>query len=265
MNNKFLLTCLVLSALTAFDAKAQMFYSSSYDSGFSKQSAAAEKKDADAVAEDTDPETKEIPSSIKERLRYDATHVLAAPDEVYCYGISRKNPKNKTDTISGYALNGECGTLNEDGLKAVKEKIFDLTSFEMSTAKISSVCVIKPRVLLRFRRGYDFVDAVLSGEKCPGIAYFYAGETKEFYAKPISEWMDTFITAVSNDLIPIGADPETKKMPFMVRPKKAPEPPPAAPAGPAQNGLNVKAPAADMPAPPPAEPPAQKVWGRKFN
>lgn len=263
MNKKLLLTCLLVSVLTASNAGAQMFYSSSYDSGFSKSSSTPEKPKNEPV-EDTDPETKDIPAPIKDRLRLDAVHVLAAPDEVYCYGIARKNPKNKTDTVSGYALNGECGTLNEEGLKAVQEKFFDLASFEMSASKISSACVIKPRVMLRFRRGIDFVDAVVSGDKCPGIVYFYAGETKEFYAKPISEWMDTFITAVSNDVIPIGADPETKKMPFMVRPKKAPEPPPAPMNAP--DGINVKAPAGDGAQPPaPPEPPAQKVWGRKFN
>ena len=244
MKKNAFLICLLTAAIFSFNAKAQMFYSSAYDKGVQKSGTEA---DYQSPSVERDPDTDSIPQPIKERLLNNALRVLAKPDEVYCYGISRKNPKNKTETINGYALNGECGTLNDEGLKAVQEKFFNPASFDMATPKISQACVVKPKLLLRFRRGIDFVDAVLSGEKCPGIVYLYAGETKEFYARPMHEWLDTFILAVLNDLTPIDSEnPKNKEL--FLRKKKTDA------AETKQENTGTE-----------AAPAAPKTWGRRFN
>lgn len=248
MISKLFFATLLVWTLNISDSNAQMFYSSSFDSAPSAQQTPAKNKPK-APEHDEDPETEHVPSPIKERLRNDALRIVVKPDEVLCYGISRKKPKDKTDTISGYALNGECGTLNEEGLAAVQEKFLNLASFDMTTPKISSSCVIKPRLLLRFHRGVDFVDVVLSGEKCPGILYLYGGETKEFLAKPMNEWLDTFISAVSNDIVPISEVTKKDDKQIFVRRKKADE---------TEKPKEAAETAEETPA-------AQKTWGRRFN
>ena len=241
----FLSVFACLTLLSATKAEAQMFFSSSYDKGV-KDNASETKTPSDIY--DSDPEVSGISASIRDRLRLDGLRVVVKPDEVYCYGIARKNPRTKSETISGYALTGTCGSLNEEGLEAIKEKFLEPSSFDMTTPKISAACVVKPKLLLRFRRGVDFVDVVLSGDKCPGLIYLYAGDSKEFYAKPMSEWLDNFITAVSNDLEPLTNEEETKKSQQIFIRKKSEE--------------TAKEPEADAA---PAEPEKPKVWGRRFN
>ena len=247
MKKQYALLWSVFACPTLFSAakaNAQMFFSSSYDKGVKDSS--AETKTAAAGAYDSDPDVAGIAPQIRDRLRLTGLPVIAKPDEVFCYGITRKT-KEKSETISGYTLTGTCGSLNDEGLTAIKEKFFEPANFDMTTPKISAACVVKPKLLLRFRRGVDFVDVVLSGDKCPGLIYLYAGDSKEFYAKPMSEWLDNFITAVSNDLEPLTNEEETKKSQQIFIRKKSEEP--------------AKEPEAAAP----AEPEKPKVWGRRFN
>lgn len=233
--------CLIFSTT---QASAQMFFSSSFDQGVKEKT---EETKLNREAYENDPELSGIPHPIRDRIRADALRVLFKPDEVYCYGISRKNPQTKSDTISGYALTGSCGSLNEEGISAIKEKIFSVNNFDMTVSKISAACIIKPKLLLRYRRGIDFVDIVLSGDKCPGFVYLYAGDTKEFYAKPMSEWMETFITAVSNDIEPINDENLNESKQLFIRKKPQQQTKPVAETS---NSASPQQPV---------------VWGRRFN
>lgn len=247
----FLSSLSLLLSVEGSPAEAQMFYrenSSSFNSVSSPSTSEPARRDSassDPYAQE--PYEKMVSGDIRERIKPDAASVLAQPDEVLCYGIARKSPKKRGPTIDGYAHTGNCGVLNDVGLAEVQKKILRSESFDMNVSKIAS-CIVTPRLVLRFRKGSDFVDAVLSGGNCPGVLYLYGGETKEFSARPMSEWLDTFIEAVSKDLEPLGQEKNE-----------------------AQNSLGAlvkrRDPGAEDAAPSdePPPPPAPRRWGRQFN
>lgn len=230
-----------------FDASAQMFYNSK--SNFDKTGATSySAKSKKPVEEEADPNREEmlferiVAQQIRERIRSDAAYIVGEPDETICYGISRKSPKKRTATIDGYAHTGNCGTLNETGMTEIQDKLFNSESYEMNVMKIAS-CVINPKLALRFRKGFDFVDVILSGGACPAVVFLYGGETREFSAKPIKEWLDNFIEAVSNDLEPLNPESTEKAAANMFR-KRTPE----------EEAAPVEKPQSK---------PAPKTWGRR--
>ena len=222
-NLTFLFYCTICVFLT-FPAVAQMFYNagSSFDSTGSTSSSAT----SFSVSE-SDPNQEEAPfekivsKEIRERIRADAAYIIGEPDEALCYGIARKSPKKRSATIDGYAHTGNCGALNSVGMTEVQKQLFNSASYDMNVTKIAS-CVTTPRLVLRFRKGFDFVDVILSGGHCPAVVFMYGGDTKEFSAKPIKEWLDTFIEAVSNDLEPVETEEAQKQAASIFR-KRTPE------------------------------------------
>ncbi|MGN1079843.1 MAG: hypothetical protein ACI4TE_06685 [Alphaproteobacteria bacterium] len=240
-----LLICCILSAVFATPASAQMFYnagtgfdstgSSSYG-GNSLRPAAEENNGSQEEA----PYEKIVAKEIRERIRADAAYIVGEPEEALCYGIARKSPKKRSATIDGYAHTGNCGSLNETGMTEVQSKLFNAASYDMNVTKIAS-CVTTPRLALRFRKGFDFVDVILSGGNCPAVSFLYGGDTKEFSAKPIKDWLDTFIDAVSKDLEPVNPD-EIEK---------------------AAAGMFKKRDPAQETAAEPEKPAAPKMWGRR--
>lgn len=250
MKRPFFLISLFLTFLSSA-ADAQIFYSTHSDFDATGSSRTVAKKDtSEQTDEYTPPEPYEelVSGKIRERIEPNAAVVLAQPQEVRCYGIARKSPKKRGPTIDGYAHTGNCGALNEVGLQEVQQKLLQETSFDINVTKIAS-CIVTPRLALRFKQDIDFVDVILSGGSCPGVFFLYGGETKEFSAGPIKEWLDTFIDAVSNDLEPVGSDEEPKeeeKRVFIKRPSSDDS----------SEAAQTQEPAA---------PPAPKRWGRQFN
>ena len=248
MKKNLLLTLLAaVGSFWAVAASAQMFYNaqSRFDSTGSTSSSysqPAKNSDEDTNKEEA-PFERIVSKPIRERLKADASYIIGEPEETICYGIARKSPKKRSATISGYAHTGNCGTLNETGMSEIQAKLFNAQSYDMNITKIAS-CVITPKLALRFRKGFDFVDALLSGGTCPAVLFLYAGETKEFSAKPIKEWLDGFIEAVSNDLEPLDQAEMEKTAGNMFK-KRTPEDEGAAAA------------------PQPEQPPAPKMWGRR--
>ena len=209
MTKKLSLTILTgICLLWAANASAQMFYNtkSNFDkTGSTSYSASGPKiPDMDETGKEELPFEKIVSQPIRERIRADAAYIVGEPEETLCYGIARKSPKKRSATIQGYAHTGNCGSLNETGMAEIQSKLFSAESYDMNIMKIAS-CVINPKLILRFRKGFDFVDLLLSGGNCPAVFFLYGGETREFSAKPIKEWLDTFIEAVSNDLEPVDS------------------------------------------------------------
>lgn len=233
--------------MAAASASAQMFYNPggrSFDSTGSAttRTASSTPKQTEDEFDYKEPEAYEVNVSpeIRERIRADAAYIVGEPDEALCYGIARKSPKKRAATIDGFAHTGNCGSLNETGMKEVQEKLFNVASYDMNVTKVVS-CITTPRLALRYRKGFDFVDVILSGGNCPAVFFMYGGDTKEFSAKPIKDWLDTFINAVSQDLEPVN--PEE-----------------AAQAG---GSLFRKRDESEAAAPEPAQPVAPKRWGRR--
>ena len=243
----FLISLFFMSGIS--NAQAQIFYNthSDFDAAGSSRSV-AKKEVVENPDEYTPPEEYEtlVSGKIRERIGPNAAVVLAQPQEVRCYGVARKSPKKRGPTIDGYAHTGNCGALNDVGLQEVQAKLLQETSYDISVTKIAS-CIVTPRLALRFRQDIDYVDLILSGGSCPGVFFLYGGETREFSARPIREWLDTFINAVSNDLEPVGSEEvkEEEKRVFVKRPDSSAEQPDAA----EENN----------------PPPAPKRWGRRFD
>ena len=242
---KKILLLILFSA--AFPAQAQLFYDvggSGFDSAEPETLEAAEFKIPEAEKpQKTEPEMpfeKIVAKEIQERIRPDASYIVGEPDEVLCFGVARKSPKKRSATINGYAHLGNCGSLNDTGLKEVQKQLLSAESYQLNVTKISS-CIITPRLALRFRKGYDFVDLILSGGGCPGVVFMYGGDSREFYAKPIQDWLNNFISAVSNDLEPLDKDKSKE-----------------------QESLFKARTVVEEPAPEPQKPAAPKVWGRRF-
>ena len=243
--NRLLLFLSAAGFLWTSGVSAQMFYNpkSSFDkTGATSSTYSSPKKNTDDDSNREEPPFEKIVAAgIRERIRADAAYIVGEPEETLCYGIARKSPKKRSATIDGYAHTGNCGSLNETGMTEIQSKLFSAESYDMSVMKIAS-CVINPKLVLRFRKGFDFVDVILSGGNCPAVQFLYGGETKEFSAKPIKEWLDTFIEAVSNDLEPVNPA-ELEKAAARLFKKRTPEEE-----------------AAPAPEPPPEAP---KMWGRR--
>ncbi len=236
--------------LATFPAQAQLFYDVG-GSGVNDEDNALAVPDT-GLTGTAFPEEKEktqapempfeqiVSKEIQERIRPDASYIVGEPDEVLCFGIARKSPKKRSATINGYAHLGNCGSLNDTGLKEVQKQLLNASNYQMNITKISS-CIITPRLALRFRKGYDFVDLIVSGGNCPAVTFIYGGDSREFYAKPIQEWLNNFISAVSNDLEPLDKD-KSKEQEYLFKARTIVEEPKAEPQQPA----------------------APKGWGRRF-
>ena len=245
IKNKLSLLLSVIVFLWTSGVSAQMFYNSksSFDKTGSTSSTYAntpKSAEEDSNKEDA-PFEKIVAAGIRERIRADASYIIGEPEETLCYGIARKSPKKRSATIDGYAHTGNCGSLNETGMKEIQAKLFSAESYDMNIMKIAS-CVINPKLALRFRKGFDFVDVILSGGNCPAVLFLYGGETKEFSAKPIKEWLDTFIEAVSNDMDPVTPEELGKA---------------------AANMFRKRVPGEEAAPPPPPKPEGPKTWGRR--
>ena len=76
-------------------------------------------------------------------------------------------------------------------------------------------CVIRPKIMLRFVRGVDSTDMLLSSP-CHAVAIFYGGKISAFNAKPAAQIIDALVTpliknkvdfaspALFNQLLPVG-------------------------------------------------------------
>lgn len=134
-------------------------------------------------------------------------------EQVFCYQIANK-PNNYTGyTLDGMAIVGFCGVINPDLQNLVKTELFmnpDNILFD-----VTENCLINPRIMLRFVRGVDSTDVLLSSP-CHALAFFYGGKISAFNAKPAAQIIDAIINpliknkiefaspALFNQLLPIG-------------------------------------------------------------
>ena len=161
----------------------------------------------------------EITSSIGDS----AIKNITDSEQVFCYQIANR-PENYTGyTLDGMAVVGFCGVINQELQNLIKYELFmnaDNILFDETEN-----CVIRPQVMLRFVRGVDATDVLLSSP-CHAIAMFYGGKIAAFNAKPAEQIIDAIIEpliknkvefaspALFNQLLPVGVaqTEEQKKM-----------------------------------------------------
>ena len=116
---------------------------------------------------------------IKSSIPETATYNLMNAEQIFCYHIA-KRPKDYTGyTIDGMAVSGFCGELNTSTAATAYEALF--TQSPNILTKVAD-CRIEPRIMLRFARGVDYTDVLLSSP-CPSFTIFYAGRYKSFNIK----------------------------------------------------------------------------------
>lgn len=112
-------------------------------------------------------------------------------EAVFCYQVASKPAGYKGYTIDNMAVTGFCGIVEQDLKDMIVKQFFaspDNISDEVER------CVIKPRLMLRFVRGVDFTDVLLSAP-CHSFSVFYGGKVKSYNFKPAAEIIDVMVDA----------------------------------------------------------------------
>lgn len=144
-------------------------------------------------------------------------------EQVFCYEIFPRNKDYKGYTINGFPIRGFCGVLSDQ-----VKNLFG-THFLMEPKNINfnnlENCVVEPKILVRFIKGVDSTDVLLSSP-CHSFAIFYAGKVAVYNFTPGAEMIDAMVAAFSskhaefvspallNQLMPIGVvqDDQQRKL-----------------------------------------------------
>lgn len=160
-----------------------------------------------------DPKNTEILTEISSAIGDSAIKNITDSEQVFCYQIANK-PENYTGyTLDGMAVVGFCGVINSELQELVKYELFK--NPENLLFNETEDCVIRPQIMLRFFRGVDATDVLLSSP-CHAVAIFYSGKIAAFNAKPANQIIDAMIDpliknkvdfaspALFNQLLPVG-------------------------------------------------------------
>ena len=137
---------------------------------------------------------KEILSSISGAIGNSALANINEVEQVFCYNVENKNDQFPGYTLDGFALKGSCGVLSKDEYKTF------LDTFLMTEENVDLVnsekCLIQPKIMLRFVRGIDYTDILLS-VPCHSFSVFYAGKVRTFNLKPSAKKLEDWIAPLS--------------------------------------------------------------------
>ena len=153
-------------------------------------------------------------------------------EQVFCYEVANKPTNYQGYTINNMAVTGFCGVLNPDLANMINVQLFETASnFSFDTAEN---CVINARVVLRYVRGVDSTDVVLSAP-CHSMIVYYGGGVKVFNMRPSAELIGSIVDAFGqnkvdfaspallNQMLPIGI-PQTVEQKNLVDSKGASQP-----------------------------------------
>lgn len=108
-----------------------------------------------------------------------AAQNIKNPEQVFCYHVT-KRPKGYTGyTLNNFAITGYCGELDRSAVTTIYEALFTKSPNIITAA---SSCRIEPKIMLRFVKGVDTTDILLSSP-CPSFTSYYAGKYKSFNIK----------------------------------------------------------------------------------
>ena len=116
---------------------------------------------------------------IKKDLSEAAIYNIMNPEQVFCYYVASRPQNYSGYTLDNRAITGFCGELNISQISTAYEALFTKSPNILTT---TADCKIVPEVMLRFVRGVDYTDIMLSSA-CPSFTVFYAGKAKPFNIK----------------------------------------------------------------------------------
>lgn len=185
---------------------------------------------AAAPAWQPNPEYNTILEGITSAIGNSALNNIVDAEQVFCYQIANK-PKNYTGyTLDGMAIVGFCGVINQDLQTLVKSEL--MMNPNNILFDVTENCVIRPQIMLRFIRGVDATDVLLSSP-CHALAIFYGGKISAFNTKPAAQIIDAIIDpliknkvdfaspALFNQLLPIGVA-QTEEQKALIKKKNEP-------------------------------------------
>lgn len=129
-------------------------------------------------------------------------------EQVFCYQVAPKPAGYTGYTIDGMALTGFCGIVEKD-LKDMIVKQFFATAENLSSDV--ERCVIRPKLMLRFVKGVDFTDVLLSSP-CHSFSVFYAGKVRTYNFKPAAEIIDVMVDSFKDKTIPFTSPALLKQL-----------------------------------------------------
>lgn len=159
------------------------------------------------------PEYDTILEEISSAIGSSALNNITQSEQVFCYQIANKPENYRGYTLDGMAIVGFCGVINKELQTLIKSEL--MMNPENILFDVTENCVIKPQIMLRFVRGVDSTDVLLSSP-CHALAIFYGGKISAFNAKPAAQIIDAIIEpltknkvdfaspALFNQLMPIG-------------------------------------------------------------
>ena len=142
-----------------------------------------------------------------------AINNILKAERVFCYNVTTKDDDYKGYTLDDTAITGFCGVADGD----LREKLIKrlLSTKENIDFSHQENCTIQPKVMLRFFRGVDSTDLLISSP-CHSISIFYAGTVKTFNMKPAADLISSLVNslddrdtifvspAILDQLLPIG-------------------------------------------------------------
>jgi hypothetical protein len=116
-----------------------------------------------------------IEKAIPKAASYNITNF----EQVFCYHVKHR-PINYTGyTLNGYAVVDYCGELNTNTIATSYEALFTQGP---NIINVAPSCSLDPKVMLRFVRGVDYTDVLLSSP-CASFTVFYGGKSNIFNIK----------------------------------------------------------------------------------
>lgn len=166
---------------------------------------------------------KTILPSIASDIGVSATQNIQKAERLFCYVVSAKPQNYSGYTLDNMAITGFCGIIDNNLKDTLIEQIL-ATQSNIDFVNVEN-CTIQPRVLLRFVRGVDSTDILLSAP-CYSASIFYGGNIKTYNMKPAANLLDTIANAFQtsqtnfvspallNQLLPVGVPQKGMKKPI---------------------------------------------------
>lgn len=157
-------------------------------------------------------ESGEITQKIKDGIASFGLNNIINSEQVFCYNVEKASKEYTGYTIDGMAITGFCGILPK---KDTDLFIKEFLTKDANTSNVVAQCVIEPKIMLRFVKGVDNTDILLSSP-CHSFSVFYGGKVKSFNAQPAAKIVEAFVSvygkrkvdfvspALLNQVMPIG-------------------------------------------------------------
>lgn len=138
---------------------------------------------------------------------------IVKAEQVFCYEVFPQNNEYEGYTLDGFPIRGFCGVMGEP-VRDMVTKYFLGTEGNVLFDQAEQ-CVIQPKIIIRFVRGVDYTDMLISSP-CHSFAIFYGGGVHVYNFKPGAAIIDAMLKALGpkhsefvspsllNQVLPIG-------------------------------------------------------------